>query len=105
MEHINGLQDVMNYYYFAMIPFYCLTVINLIVAVSAREWKKGSIKFAAVQICVFPALVSQFYFLGILADNNADIQKLTTQMLALVGLNIVWVITGIIRLRKKERCR
>ncbi len=101
MEYVNGLQDVMNYYYFSMTPFYCLTVINLIVTVSAREWKKSNIKFAIVQVCVFLALAAHFYFLGVLADNNADIQNLNVQMMVLMGLNIIWLITGIIRLRKK----
>lgn len=95
-------QNVMNYYYFVMIPFYCLTIINLIVTVSVRDWKNVSKKFAVVQICVFLALASHFYFFGVLADNNIDIQNLTIQMLALVGFNLIWFITGFIRLIKNR---
>lgn len=102
MEYINGLQNVMDYYYFVMLPFYCLTIINLIVALSAKEWKRGGIKFVVVQICVFIALVSHFYFFGVLSDNNIEIQSLVAQMMVLVILNILGLAIGFIRMGKNR---
>lgn len=101
MEKISSLQDIMNYYYFVMIAFFCLTVINMVVTSGVREWKKAGVKFAIIEICVFLAFASHFMFLGVLADNNAEIKILDIQMI-LLGLSNVFVLAkGFISIRRK----
>ncbi|MDO4260874.1 MAG: hypothetical protein Q4C82_02255 [Eubacteriales bacterium] len=92
----------MKYYYFAMIPFYCLTLLNLAAVIGAGRQKGSGVKFAVTEICVFLALASQYYFLGVLADNGADIRTWSMQMLLLTGLNVLALAAGVVRLKKRR---
>ena len=102
MKVINPIDDVMNYYYFAVIPLYCIAAAQIVMLIQSRKVKKGTLGIAAVTFAGFLAVASQFFFLGVLADNGAKIGPWSRKILILAAVMLLLPVLSVVLKRKRE---
>ena len=66
---MNTLTDVMNYFHFVMIAVYVLGGITVITTVANIKKKNCRTVFLVISTMVLFALISIYFFFGVLADN------------------------------------
>lgn len=89
---VDRLEDVMSYYHFGIVPLYCLAVMAAVLF--AGSLKKKALWGYAVSaaVLVIFACVSHYFFLGVLADNQAAIGSWTLQTHILAGISLLELI-------------
>ncbi|MCI8566475.1 MAG: hypothetical protein HFI39_09210 [Lachnospiraceae bacterium] len=94
MIDINPITDVMQYYHFALIPLYCVFILmEFCCFKSLKGQMRKTYAFYAIILAFFSTL-AHYLFLGVLADNQADISMLMIQnhiMLLLCLVNLFFV--------------
>ena len=79
MIDINPITDVMQYYHFALIPLYCVFILmEFCCFKSLKGQMRKTYAFYAIILAFFSTL-AHYLFLGVLADNQADISMLMIQ--------------------------
>ncbi len=91
MIDVNSITDMMQYYYFALVPLYCVFIFMEFCCVKSLKGQlRKTYAFYAI-ILAFVSVLSHYLFLGVLADNQADITRLMLQnhiMLLLCVINL-----------------
>ena len=103
---MNTLTDVMNYFHFVMIAVYVLGGITVITTVANIKKKNCRTVFLVISTMVLFALISIYFFFGVLADNYAA--NLSFWQIHLNGIAFISVSCWIIQivflfLTKKEK--
>ena len=104
---MNTLTDVMNYFHFVMIAVYVLGGITVITTVANIKKKNCRTVFLVISTMVLFALISIYFFFGVLADNYAA--NLSFWQIHLNGIAFISVSCWIIQivflfLTRKQRC-
>lgn len=101
---MNILTDVMNYFHFFMIAVYVLGGIAVITTVESIKNKICRGMSFTVSTLILFALISIYFFFGVLADNraaNLSFWQIQLNVIALVSV-FCWVVQLVLLFRKKR---
>lgn len=100
---MNTLTDVMGYFHFFMIVVYVLGGISLIVTIADIKHKTCRGVFLAISTLILFAVISIYFFFGVLADNqavNLSFWQMQLNGIALVSI-FCWIVQLMMLFRKK----
>lgn len=100
---MNTLTDVMGYFHFFMIAVYVLGGISLIVTIADIKHKSCRGVFLAISTLILFAVISIYFFFGVLADNqavNLSFWQMQLNGIALVSI-FCWIVQLMMLFRKK----
>lgn len=102
---MDALSDVMRYYHFAVIPLYCLALAAVFAAVAAFQHKTLRVYAVVISLLALAGNLSQFFFLGVLADNQADISAWRLQAVFLTVVCLFTLLFSVICFFAKKKQR